>query len=326
MKSSILLLSVLVFTASCGIGKVMDSANSIPPKLDDTNGKMTGMNNTMVGMDKNMNGMNSTMGDMKKGIDSTNESVRLQKLILAKNDMLDDKNTRDLEPVALGMVAGAKKFGEAATTEELIEYTRVLLLKIKDQKPDDSLKVNGKFPASVIADYDHRKMVDLNQIFTIAGFCPQEKVDQIINDEIYAGGLYQRTAYAFLMARVLFTGTYLQETLLAEPMDTVKIMKETVTRLGAIDSILKLPFKSKIALNVAGFIGQDAIEISLYDATGAMDDSWNAPKLWNKVLKRFDQDLKDGNIVQGSSSKSSAVAEEIATLKATVQTYIDSWK
>lgn len=272
------------------------------------------------------NSMNQKMDKTNKGIEETNESIRLQKLILSKNDMLDDKNTADLEPVALGMIAGAKKFGEAATTEELIEYTRVLLLKIKDQKPDESLKgPDGKYPANIIAEYDHKKLVDLNQIFTIAGFCPEDKIQQIITEQIYGGGLYQRTAYIFLMARVQFLGTYLQETLLAEPMDTVKIMNETIVRLGAIDSILKTPFKNKVKMEINTFLGRDPIVASLYDETGAMDDSWNAPKLWKKVMKRFDQDLKDGNIVTGSSVKATDLQNEIARLKATVQNYLDSW-
>lgn len=306
MKSTLVLLSMLSVLTGCKALKAIDSANSIPEKLDATYSQIQKTN---------------------KGIDETNESVRLQKLILAKNDMLDDKNTQILEPVALGMIAGAKKFGHAATTEELIEYTRVLLLKIKKEMPDESLKdENGKFPKSVVAEFDHKKMVDLNQILTIAGFCPQEKVDQIIEEQIYGGGLYQKTAYVFLMARVMFLGTYLQETLLAEPMDTVKIAKETIVRLGAIDSILKLPFREHVKMHLDTFVEHEAISASLFDENGKMADSWNAPKLWKKVLKRFDQDLKDGNIVRGSKADNGQVQTEITELKATVQNYLDSWK
>ncbi|MFA6236338.1 MAG: hypothetical protein WC635_03335 [Bacteriovorax sp.] len=306
MKTSLILISLLGVMTGCKALKALDSVNATPEKMDET----------LVEIRKS-----------NDGISSTNESIRLQKLILSKNDMLDEKNTENLEPVALGMIAGAKKFGEAATSEELIEYTRVLLLQIKKEKPDDSLKdENGKYPAKVIAAYDHQKMINMSQIYTIAGFCPQEKVDQIINDQIFAGGLYQKTAYIFLMARVQFIGTYLQETLLGEPIDTVKIMKETITRLGSIDYILKLPFKAKVGMKIDGFLGKDALVASLYDETGKMDDSWNAPKLWKKVLKRFDQELKDGNIVEGSSSKTTAVQQEIADLKATVMEYIESWK
>lgn len=306
MKSALILSSLMFLFAGC------DAIDAMKATKD---------------MKSATNSMNEKMDKTNKGIEETNESVRMQKLILSKNDMLDDKNTQDLEPVALGMIAGAKKFGEAATTEELIEYTRVLLLKIKDQKPDESLKnENGKFPANIVAAYDHKKLVDLNQIYTIAGFCPEEKVQQIIEEQIYGGGLYQRTAYVFLMARVQFLGTYLQETTLAEPLDTVKIMRETITRLGSIDAILKMPFKEKVKMDINTFIGRDPIVASLYDEDGKMEDSWNAPKLWKKVMKRFDQDLKDGNIVMGSSSKATAVQQEIVDLKANVQSYLDSWK
>lgn len=305
-----LILAVLIGSATlmsgCKALKAIDAANSIPGKLDQTYAQIEKTNS---------------------GITETNESVRLQKLILAKNDMLDDKNTVDLEPVALGMIAGAKKFGEAATTEELVEYTRVLLLKIKDQFPDESLKnADGKYPKAIMKEYDHKKMVDLHQIMTIAGFCPQEKVDQIIEEQIYGGGLYQRTAYAFLMARVLFLGTYLQETSFAEPMDTVNIMRETITRLGAIDKILKMPFKEHIKLNIDTFLEREPISLTLFDQSGKMDDSWNAPELWKKVMVRFEQDLKDGNIVNGSGKKASDIQYEIVTMKAQVQSHIDSWQ
>jgi hypothetical protein len=305
MKSALLVVTTLFLLASC------DAIDAMKATKD---------------MKTATNSMNSKMDLTNKGIEETNENIRLQKLILSKNDMLDDKNTVDLEPVALGMIAGAKKFGEAATTEELMEYTRVVLLEIKDQKPDDTLKgPDGKFPANIVAEYDHKKLVDLNQIYTIAGFCPEGKVAQIIEEQIYGGGLYQRTAYVFLMARVQFLGTYMQETLLAEPMDTVKIMKETIVRLGSIDAILKTPFKDKIKMNINTFLGRDPIVASLYDETGAMDDSWNAPKLWKKVLKRFDQDLNDGNIVTGSRVNTNDVKNEIVGMRATVQNYLDSW-
>lgn len=309
MKASLIIATIICSTAllsGCKALKAIDSANSIPGKLDQTYAQIEKTNS---------------------GITETNESVRLQKLILAKNDMLDDKNTEDLEPVALGMIAGAKKFGEAATTEELVEYTRVLLLKIKDQRPDDSVKgADGKFPKSVVKAYDHKKMVDLHQIMTIAGFCPQDKVDRIIEEQIYGGGLYQRTAYAFLMARVLFLGTYLQETSFAEPIDTVNIMRETITRLGAIDKILKAPFKENVKLNIDTFLERDPISVSLFDQSGKMDDSWNAPQLWKKVMVRFDQDLKDGNIVTGSGKSASDVQYDIAKMRAQVQSNIDSWQ
>ncbi len=306
MKSTLIILSLIGILTSCKALKAIDSANSIPEKLDATYSQIQKTN---------------------KGIDETNESVRLQKLMLAKNDMLDDKNTKDLEPVAFGMIAGAKKFGEAATTEELIEYTRVLLLQIKKQRPDDSLRdENGKFPKSVVEFYDHKKMVDLNQIMTIAGFCPQEKVDQIIEDQIARRGLYESTAYVFLMARVMFIGTYLQETLLADPIDSVEVMRETIVRLGAIDAVLKSPYKEKVKMNIDTFIERPGVITALYDENGKMADSWNAPKLWKKVMKRFDQDLKDGNITIGTKLDHSKVQNDIADLKATVQNYIDSWK
>lgn len=299
MKSLVIILASGLILTGCDAIKAMDSAANKMPNT--------------------MNSMNSKMDETNKGIQSTNESVRLQKLILAKDDMLKEENTRDLEPVALGMIAGAKKFGEAATTEELIEFTYVLLKQIREEKPADNSDATK-------AAYDHDKMIKLSQILTIAGFCPEAKVDQIINEQIYGSGLYIDEAYAFLTARVMFLGTYLGESLLATPIKTVKKMDETITRLGAIDKILKLPFKDQIKLEAVGFIVRDQVVVSVYDEAGNIaDDSWNAPKLWKKVLKAFDRDLKDGNIVSGSSMGADATKAKISLMKSQVQSYLDSW-
>ncbi|MDD4974353.1 MAG: hypothetical protein PHY93_08365 [Bacteriovorax sp.] len=306
MKTSLILIALLSIVVGC------DAIDAMKATKD---------------MKSATNSMNDKMDKTNLGIQETNDSVRKQKLILSINDMLDDKNTQDLEPVALGMIAGAEEFGKSATTEETIKYVFKLLLEIKDVKPKESLKdANGNFPANVVEAYDHLKMIKLSQIYSIAGFYPQDKLDQIVNEQIYGGGRYQREAYIFLMARVQFLGTYLQETLLAEPLDTVEAMRELVVRLGAIDSILKSPFKAKVKMNIDTFIAKEPIVAALYDDNGNMEDSWNAPKLWKKAFKRFDQDLKDGNIVEGSSVKSTDVEKEIVQLKASVQTYLNSWK
>jgi hypothetical protein len=301
MKSLISILSLAIVCAACDATRALDSAANKMP-------------NTMTSM-------NNKMDETNKGIQSTNESVRLQKLILAKDDMLKPENTRDLEPVALGMIAGAKKFGEAATTEELIEFTYVLLKQIREEKPVD-LNAPGVKEA-----YDHDKMIKFSQLNTIAGFAPEQKVDQIINEQIYGSGLYIDEAYAFLTARVLFLGTYLGESLLATPIKTLNKMDETIVRLGSIDKILKLPFKDQIKMEVVGFIVREPINVALFDETGAIaDDSWNAPKLWSKVQKAFDRDLKDGNLVNANASKKSAAQSKIGLMKTQVQGYIDSWK
>ena len=315
MKASLVIISLLGLMTGCKAFRAIDSANAIPEKLDATYSQIVSTN--------------SQIKKTNQGIDETNESVRLQKLILSKNDMLDDKNTKDLEPVALGMIAGAKKFGEAATTQEILEYTYVLLRQIEDQRPDDSLKgPDGKFPKDIIETYDHKKLVDLNQILTIAGFCPQDKVDQIIRDQINnedGGGEYRDEAYIFLMGRVMFLGTYLQEVYLAKEISTVEKMRQAITRLGYIDSILKLPYNNEIKLEVNTFLGRDQIVAVLVQPDGTMDDSWNAPRLWKKMSKRIDQDLTNGKVATGSVANPTKIQSDIADLKATVQSYIDSW-
>ncbi len=276
---------------------------------------------------KTTEAMNSKMEQTNAGIESTNESVRLQKLILSKDDMLKDENTRNLEPVALGMIPGAKKFGEAATTTELVEFTYLLLKEINDQKPDESDRLeNGEYKPEVIAAYDHIKMIKFSELITIAGMAPEEKVDQIIQEQIYGGGLYQEEAYAFLMGRVMFLGTYLDSGILSRPLNTVERMNEAITRLGSIDNILKMPFKNEVKMNVTGFLKRDAIAVSAYAEDGTLDALWNMPKLWKKVLKAFDRDLKDGNIVRGSSSSQKEVSAKIASMKRRVEAYIKLWE
>lgn len=307
MKNLLSLMALTLFVSGCDAINALDSAANIMPAT--------------------MNSMNDKMNDTNRGIAETNESVRLQKLILSKDDMLKPENTQDLSPVPLGMIPGALKFGEAATPKELIEFTFVLINEIRDQKPADEDANNPE----IIKKYDHQKMIKFSELITIAGYCPEAKVDQIIHDQILEGGLYYDEAFAFLMARVFFLGTYLNEKMLATPLKTVDKMQETITRLGAIDKILKLykvdpAFKTETKLEIVGFLKQDPIKVSLYDGDNFGDDIWNAPKLWKKVLKAFDRDLKNGNVMTTTADKKTAVKSKIDLMKKDVQGYIDSWK
>lgn len=294
MKSLALILSISFLFAGCEVlnmPKKMDAANE---GVEKTNSKMQ----TLLGL------------------------AYEQKLAITLEMMLRPENTRDLEPIALGMMGGAEKFAEAATTDDLIKFTYVLLQQIRDERPTTG---NEDY-------YDHDKMIKFSQIVTLAGLAPEKKVDQIIEEQILNGGQYNKEAYAFLMARAFFLGTYLAEKMLSVPVDTVGKMDETIKKLASIDKILKLyqvdpALKTNIALEAVGFVKRDPIVVTLYNEEGAIsDERWNAPVLWKKVLKKFDRDLKDGNVIAASSSKNSATQAKINQMKAEVQSYINSWQ
>ena len=332
MKQALLLVTLAALFTSCKALKAIDSANSIPDKLDSTSRQI-----------------NTTNSQMRE----TNDGIHKQTLNGALDDMLKERNSTDLEPVALGMLEGGDIFTKAASSDELIKNTWILLNQIKDSQPKESLRgADGEFPADVVAKYDQQKMVQFNELIVLAGLTPEDKVDQIINDEIYAGGLYQDEAYMFLMARVYFLGAYLDNKLLARQLNTVKKMEEAINKVASIDKILKLSFKYDISMKIVGFVKHAPIIESLYvcklpdvvksdgsikvgknvscnvpkSSGEVMSRTWNAPELWEKIDEAFDTDLKNGNIVTGSNVNASDVQTKVSEMRERVKSLIASWK
>ena len=293
MKSLLGLISILFFLTSCDL---MD----MPAKMDAAN-----------------QGVLQTNEKMKELLNLAEE----QKLKLSLDDMLTDTNTRDLEPIALGMLGGAEMFGQAVDTDKMIKFVFVL-----------SEQLNDAVPAGKEAQYDHDKMIKYSELVTVAGLLPEAKVDQIIKEQIFGGGEYNVEAYTLLMARVSFLGAYLQEKMLGRSIDTTKKMRETISKLGSIDKILKLAIanpelKTDIKMEFTSFPIHTPIVTSLFDDKGVITDpSWNAPVLWKKVLSKFKSDLKSGNLIGATTDSQGQANTDIALMKAQVQTYLDSWK
>ena len=113
MKSLYFTLPLVLLISACDATKALDSAaNKMPNTMDS---------------------MNTKMDNANKGVDNTNAKMaqllglaQEQKLSLALDNMLREENTRDLEPIALGMLSGAEKFGQAVTSEDMIKFVFVL--------------------------------------------------------------------------------------------------------------------------------------------------------------------------------------------------------
>ncbi len=308
MKRLIGLMSICALIQGCDAMKALDvTANKLPATMEQMNQKM-----------------DSTV----KGISETNSAVREQKMGAYLDLMFRDENTQDLEPVALGMIPGAIKLGEVITAKEAVELTSLFVNEIHDQRPSAE---DANDPA-VIKKYDHQKMAKFSAIVTIAGFLPDEKVDQIINDQIINSGLYIDEAYTFLMARVFFLGTFVNEKILANPINSIEKMNDAITKIESIDKILKLylkdpVFKKLIKMDIDGFLKRDAISVSLYSDDGNFaDPNWSTPKLWKKVLKAFDRDLKAVNLLAAPQDQKDEALKKINLMKARVQANLDSWK
>ncbi|MCC6276455.1 MAG: hypothetical protein IT289_00920 [Oligoflexia bacterium] len=200
-------------------------------------------------------GMPGEMRVMQNEMVKTNEAVRLQKLALSLDRMFSDQNTDIMTPPPSGMLSGAKKFAEFATSQELIEQVYAWLLEINEQVPDESLRVNGSFPKEVVQRVDFQKMQRLVAIQAVAGFTPDFKVREIVDVQIQSGGVYQEAAYTFLAARGFFIADYLvSRKILSRKVNNLEKLNSGLSELRNLKYIFDLGLGERVALKVTGFL------------------------------------------------------------------------
>lgn len=311
------------------------------------------MNDKMNSLSSNMDAMNTKMDATVAGINSTNNAVHDQQIVLPYEALLKPEYTRDLDPIPADMMPFGKKLAEAATREELIALTYLWLKKIDevfpvraverlpDGKPSLDPDGNTKpipFTQAEIERIQREKEIRLKGLMVIAGFTPQSIVEEIVQKDVLrkvAGmslsqrqkaGLKRQTAYKFLMLRAQF----LEEVLLkSSALTSLRDVGEFETALmynEQLDFITKLPFADHIAYRTkladAQFTGMD---------WEALLDKRAAFKIWRSINAAFDVDLKiGGQTLTGDPVRDDELfarerAEALA-MRAKVEAYIASYR
>lgn len=233
----LLLLSGLLISTGCGVGKAIDSVNATPGKMD---------------------AMNEKMSQMQMEMSKTNESIRLQKVAIAKENLEDPRNAKILLPIPVGLMGYAKLFAENATLEEITGQIYLYLKEINDGVILKSVDASGnekEFSPQEVNEINQMKLHKFSAAQSICGFLPQSVVDQLVKEYIYTEDRYQKTALNILMMRYQFLrDVMLNASLLSETIDDVGSLEKAYEYINNMDWIARLPFIEKIQVKATGFL------------------------------------------------------------------------
>lgn len=265
----------------CDVEDAIKGTKEVPAKIDATN-----------------NNMNRMLDEMKK----TTAGVHDQSLLIPMENLIKEENHDALAPVPFKLMPYGKKFAEAATAAELIDLTYLWLKEVDESMPaksiDEATGAELPYTKRDIAHINNEKIARLTALQVIAGFTPQNTVNEIVAANIVGvadqgSRRFEQTAYAFLMLRVMFIrDVLLQESLLSLPLDNVGKVEESIKYASQIDSIARYRFANKVEFKSRGLVDENGRQMP-EDMQPAEKLELNvAATLWNRIYTKAQADLR----------------------------------
>ncbi len=225
---------ILILTAAslvgCGVNDAVDATKSMPDKMDTMTEKMN----------------------------ETNEAVRLQKVVLAKQGMEDPDNAKVIMPIPFGIMPYAEKFAENATEAEVLAQIYLYLKEINDGLYSPKVDETGnevEFTAEEINQINFEKLHRFAIAQAVSGFLSQEMVASIVTNQIYSDGRFQKTAFEILMMRFQFLrDVLLTNSLLSTTAESAGIITDSVKYLSQMNWVAKRPFIDHVQVRITGFL------------------------------------------------------------------------
>jgi hypothetical protein len=305
--------------AQCIFGLVLSLGLSGCEALDalratkEMNGKMDGMNDKMESMNKKMD---STNDAMKKTVDG----VHGQELLLPLENMLTTESLEYIVPVPTALMPFAKKFAEAATPAELMDLTLVWLNQINNVTPIGNVDTEGKAKDMTEEELNSLRKHRIGKtmaLAAIAGFTPQNIVEQVIEINIKHSSRHLPTAYKFLALRAFFIKeVLLEKSLLDGLMSSVGILEDSVKYMNYLSYLVNLSFAKSIAVHTTGLseVFYEDINYSLNDENVKAIDA-----TWVKIKTKAEIDLADyqpRNVTGDKTEDDAAYADELNRINA----------
>lgn len=208
---------------------------------------------------------NDLQNEILTHIKKTSDAVHLQVMTVALQQMLAPENTANLDP-PIRMMPYAETFAKEATAEELIKTCYVLLTDAQSGSGDRRTRL-----ASLVA------------MSAVAALAPAEKSAEILHVQVDEGGRYRDTAYAYTLARYVFTRDFLLTPIVEKTKYlTEGALKEVVTSFNTLKAIRDLPYQSRLVLEIVSLDVDESIPPSELKAIG------------EKAHRRFQADLDGG--------------------------------
>ncbi len=283
-----------------------------------------------------LNSMPEKTGEMSKKMDQTNDSVRMQKMAIALDQLEKPENQARISPVPTGLLAWAKVFAEAAKPSELAEFFYVSIKGLEEVNPATGLDKDGMPIDYTDADKARvrlQKMASLSGLMAIAAFAQQEKIDEIIATEIKGNGRFQEASLAMLALRASF----LRDTLLAQSLnvrtDSAKVltnsgmMNEALKYLYQLDQISRLPFHDDIYVKIE----EKGYGLISFEERQDLAGQKATAEIWKLALKKSLSGIssyKKSNWTDNQATNEQMYNVEISKQTAAankMQSYVDSW-
>ncbi|MBY0384692.1 hypothetical protein K2X05_05995 [bacterium] len=259
MKNYLLLISISGLLMACGIDDAVKSVNEMPDKMQ----------------------------NMQNEMNKTNESIRLQKVAIAKENLDDPKNAEVLMPIPVGIMGYAKLFAENANLEEITGQIYLYLKEVNEgiyPKLVDETGAEIEYTAQDMANINQSKLHKYTAAQAICGLLPQSVVESLVKEYIYKENRYQKTVFNILMMRYQFLrDVMLNNSILSETTEDVGTLEKAYEYANQMDLIAKLSFINKIQVSVTGFLPPYGDLSEALTTEGAKD---TLIELYGKILLR----------------------------------------
>lgn len=284
----------------------------------------------MIDMPSKMDKTNENMEKMIDNMNHTNQGIDDQRQLIPFENMLKPENTENLSPVPTRMMPYGKKLAEAIPAQDFVELAYLWLKEVNEVFPAHKLDASGNeipYTQDEITQINHDKTAVVIGLQIVAGFLPQERVQEMIQTQVYGAGRYEDTVYTILMLRLQFTRDILLDaSLLSQPLDNAGKVAQAVDYNKNIDFIAKLPFASKIGLKTTGFIPAEDSPVEKLDTSIAL-------KNWERIQRSAERDCDLTS--RGVEPKTGDVAKDQQLHQAElnvyhqaltdIQSFINSW-
>lgn len=284
--NKILCLSVLLLslTACNKINNIMDGLEATPGKLDKT----------------------------QQSMDETKEKLRLATLLETEREILEERNIENIIPIPTGMMAPALKFSENATPEELVRLTDVWLTGINKVTVLGGFDENGK-PMPATAETLNKdffnKAGKLYGLMAIAGLTPQEKVIQIVHDQLEKKNYYTATLNFLALRGYFLSKILLKEKYFSKHADSADYIETTIKYLKYLNYLNELPIES---------YGDGALRIS---TSGIFPEIYNLDfQIVHGLLINKEEKVIDSGVLELVSTNMQDLWGEAARMQTT---YVD---
>lgn len=197
-----------------------------------------------------MDGLEATPGKLDKtqqSMDETKEKLRLATLLETEREILEERNIENIIPIPTGMMAPALKFSESATPEELVRLTDVWLTGINKVTVLGGFDADGKplTPTAETLNKDFfNKAGKLYGLMAIAGLTPQEKVIQIVHEQLEKKNYYTATLNFLALRGYFLSKILLKEKYFSKHADSADYIETTIKYLKYLNYLNELPIEA----------------------------------------------------------------------------------